>query len=537
MDYDLILRRATLYDGSGVAPIQADLAVRGQTIAAIGDLRADRAPVEIDCSGLALSPGFVNMMSWAPITLIEDGRSLSDIKQGVTLEVFGEAWSEGPLTEKMKAEVKARQGDIQYDIPWTTLGEYLDYMVSRGVSPNITSFVGADTLRLHTVGPDDRHATPTEMAEMKRLLRQGLEEGAIGMSTALIYPPGAYTPATEITELAKVVAEYGGLYASHLRSEGNAFLEALDEFIDTARKSGVRAEVYHLKAMGQANWPKMDAALAKIEAARAEGLPITADMYTYIAAGTGLGASMPPWVQAGGHDAWVARLKDPAVRRRLQVEMTTLTDQWENVYLMSGSADRIILSDFQTAALKPLTGKTLAEVAAARGTDPVDTMIDLVIEDNNNVGITYFVMTEDNLRKQLRKPWVSLCSDAGSLATEGVFLKSGTHPRAYGSFARLLAKYVRDEQVIPLEDAIRRMTSLPAENIRARGRGLLKPGYFADLVVFDPAAIQDNATYANPHQYATGVQHVFVNGAWVLKDGQHTGAKPGQVVRGPGYRA
>jgi len=448
---------------------------------------------------------------------------------------MGEGYSFGPLNESMKATMLAEQGDIKYDIPWTTLNEYLEHLAARGVACNVASFVGSATVRIHVIGHAARSPNAAELEAMCGLVRQAMAEGAMGLASALIYAPDCFYHTDELIALAKAAAEYDGLYISHLRSEGNAFLEALDELIAIARAAKIRAEVYHLKAAGRDNWPKLEAAIAKIEAARAEGLAITADMYTYIAAGTGLDATMPRWVQEGGHRAWVERLKYPAIRERLRHEMTTPTNAWENVFLMAGAPDKLILTGLRSERLKPLTGRTLAQVMAERGTSAADTMMDLVIEDDSRVGIVYFVMSEDNLRKQIRQPWVSLDSDAPSMAPEGVFLKSGTHPRAYGTFARFLAKYVRDEQVIPLADAIRRLTRLPADNLKLTRRGRLAAGYAADLAIFDPALVQDHATYAEPHQYSTGMAHVFVNGTQVLMDGEHTGALPGQVVRGPGY--
>lgn len=535
--YDIILRNGTLYDGSGAPPVVGDLAINGEMIVALGDLGDAVGKTEIDVSGLAVAPGFINMLSWAPITLLHDGRSQSDIRQGVTLEVMGESWSEGPLNEEMKREMLEKQGDIKYDITWTTLGEFLEQLAEKGVSTNIASFVGTATVRIHTIGYSDRNPTSEELEAMCNLVREAMSEGAMGVSSALIYAPDCFYTTEELTALAKAAAEYDGLYISHLRSEGNSFHEALEEFITVVRDAQVRGEIYHLKAMGEANWHKMDSVLERIEQARAEGLEITADMYTYTAAGTGLDATMPRWVQEGGHDAWVARLKDPAVRERLRVEMSTPSNEWENVYLMSsGQAKGMLLVGFKNPELKHLTGKTLAEVAEMRGTSPEDTIMDLVIEDDSRVNVVYFVMTEDNLRKQIKRPWVSLCSDSGSLAPEGLFLKSSTHPRAYGTFARFLAKYVRDEQLIPLEEGIRRMTALPASVLKLKWRGALKPGFYADLAIFDPDKIQDHATFDQPHQYATGMVHVFVNGTQVLKDGEHTGATPGQFVRGPGWR-
>jgi N-acyl-D-amino-acid deacylase len=493
--------------------------------------------VEIDAAGLAVAPGFINMLSWATESLIADGRSQSDIRQGVTLEVFGEGWSMGPLNEAMRREMLERQGDIKYEIPWTTLGEYLEYLVRRGVSTNVASFVGATTVRIHVLGYENRPPTPEEMERMRQLVRQAMEEGALGVGSSLIYAPAFYASTEELIELCKVAAEYGGMYISHIRSEGNRLLEAIDELIRIAREAKIPAEIYHLKAAGRANWPKLDEAIRRIEAARAQGLRITANMYPYTAGATGLDAAMPPWVQEGGHRAWIERLKNPAIRQRVTREMRTPTDRWENLYLMAGSPENVLLVGFKNEALKPLIGKTLAEVARLRGRSPEDTIIDLVIEDDSRVGAVYFLMSEENVRKQIALPWMSFGSDAESLAPEGVFLKANPHPRAYGTFARVLGRYVREEKIIPLEEAIRRMTSLPAENLKLDRRGRLKVGYFADVVVFDPAKVQDHATYERPHQYATGVIHVFVNGVPVLRNGEHTGATPGRVVRGPGYKA
>jgi N-acyl-D-amino-acid deacylase len=535
-DYDVVIRGGTIYDGAGGAPYVADLGIAGDTIAAIVTLDDASGRVEIDATGMAVSPGFINMLSWATESLIEDGRSQSDIRQGVTLEVFGEGWSMGPLNEAMRQELVSQQGDIKFEVEWTTLGEYLEHLVERGVSPNVASFVGATTVRIHALGYEDRPPTAEELDEMRGLVRQAMEEGALGIGSSLIYPPAFYADTDELIELAKVAAQYDGMYISHMRSEGNQLLEALEELITISREAGLAAEIYHLKAAGQANWDKMDAVIDRVEAARAEGLRITADMYTYTAGATGLGAAMPPWVQEGGHEAWVERLKDPAIRERVIREMRTPTDEWENLFLAAGTAENVLLVGFKNEELKPLTGMSLAEVAAMRGASPEETAIDLVIEDDSRVGTVYFIMSEENIAKKIRQPWVSFDSDAGSLAPEGVFLKSNPHPRAYGCFARLLGKYVREENVISLEEAVRRLTSLPASNLNIERRGSLAPGYFADVVVFDPETIIDHATFAEPHRYATGVLHVFVNGSQVLEDGEHTGATPGRVVRGPGWR-
>jgi len=531
--YDVVIRHGTIYDGSGNDPLVGDLAIEGDTIAAVGAVTG-RGRVEIDASGLAVSPGFINMLSHSEETLIQDPRSQGEIRQGVTLEVFGEG-SMGPLSDAMKQEALEQQGDIKYPIEWTTLGEYFDFLERRGIATNVASFVGASTARVHVIGYQNRAPTPAELDRMKELVARAMDEGALGVTTALIYTPATFAKTDELIALAKVAAEAGGSYAAHIRSEGDRFLEAIDETIRIASEAGLPAEIYHLKAAGNANWPKMDRAIQKIDSARAAGFRITADMYTYTAGATGLDAAMPPWVQEGGLQAWIGRLKDPTIRRRVAREMRTPSDQWENLYLGAGSPDQVLLLGFKTDSLKPLIGKTLSEVARARGKSPEETAMDLVIQDGTRVDVAYFLMSEENIEKQIAKPWVSFGSDAGSQAPEGPFLKSNPHPRAYGNFARLLGKYVRDERVISLQEAIRRLTTLPAENLRLQRRGALTPGYYADVVVFDAAKIQDHATFEQPHQYATGVLHVFVNGGHVLKDGEHTGALPGRIVRGPGW--
>ncbi len=534
-DYDVLIRGGTVYDGTGGAGFVADVGIVDDTIAAIGLLPDATARTEIDASGLAVSPGFINMLSWATESLIEDGRSLSDIRQGVTLEIFGEGWSEGPLNDAMKADGLDRQGDIKYAIEWTTMGEYLEYLVEHGIATNVASYVGATTVRIHELGHDNRPPTADELERMRGLVRHAMEEGALGLGTSLIYAPAFYAQTDELIELAKVAAEYGGAYISHMRSEGDRLLEAVEELITISREAGLPAEIYHLKAAGVSNWDKMDRVIARVEAARAEGLQITADMYTYPAGATGLDAAMPPDVQEGGHDAWVARLRDPAVRQRVMQAMRTPSVEWENLMILAGSAENVLLVGFRQDTLKYLTGKTLAEVAAMRGTSPEETAMDLVIADDSRVGTVYFLMSEENIEKQLRLPWLSLGSDAGSLAPVGVFLGSNPHPRAYGNFARFLGHYVRDRQVVPLAEAIRKLTSLPAANLSLRGRGRLARGFHADVVVFDPATVTDHATFAEPHQLSDGVVHVLVNGVPVLRDGEHTGASPGQVVRGPGW--
>ncbi len=509
--------------------------MRGDRIAAVGDLSRARAGRVIEAKGLAVAPGFINMLSWATDSLIADGRSMSDIRQGVTLEIFGEGWSMGPLNDAMKKEAKDLQGDIKYPIDWTTLGGYLDRLVARGISPNVASFVGATTLRVHELGYSDREPTAVELARMEDLAREAMREGALGLGASLIYAPAFYAKTPELLALTKAVAESGGGYVAHMRSEANRLLEATDELIGIARDARVHGEVYHLKAAGEANWPKMAQAIARLDAARAAGVSVSANMYTYVAGATGLDAAMPPWVQEGGLDAWVERLGDPATRARVLAEMRAPTDAWENLWLMAGSPDRVKFIGFKSGKLKPLTGLTLAEVMKRRGTSAEDTMIDLVIEDHSRVETAYFLMSEENVRLGIRQPWMAFGSDAESSAPEGVFLKSSTHPRAYGNFARLLGHYARDEKIITLPDAIHRLTGLPATNWKLAGRGCLDPGCFADVVVFDPAKIRDHATFEKPQQYASGVRDVLVNGVQVLKNGEHTGAKPGRVVRGPGW--
>jgi N-acyl-D-amino-acid deacylase len=532
--YDVILRGGTIYDGSGGKPYLGDVALRGDRIAKVGSLGDAKGKVEVDAKGLAVSPGFINMLSWATDSLIHDGRGQSDIRQGVTLEVMGEGASMGPLNDAMKKEAVEQQGDIKYPINWTTLGEYMEMLEKKGISPNVASFVGATTVRVHEVGYDNRPPKPEELQRMRALVRQAMEEGALGVGSSLIYAPAFYAGTDELVALCEEAAPYGGMYISHMRSEGNRLLEAMDELIEIARRAKVPAEIYHLKAAGRQNWGKLDQALAKIDKARADGVRITTDMYTYPAGATGLDAAMPPWVQEGGLKAWIGRMKDPATRERLKKEMSTPTDQWENLYLSAGAENTYVVA-FKNDKLKPLTGKSLAEVAKMRGKSPEETAMDLVIEDDSRVGTIYFLMSEDNIKRQLQLPYMSFGSDAEAMAPEGPFLKSNPHPRAYGNFARVLGKYVRDEKVLSLEEAVRKLTSLPAENLKIRERGRLQEGYFADVAVFDPAKVQDHATFDKPHQYSTGVRHVFVNGVQVLKDGEHTGATPGRVVRGPGW--
>jgi N-acyl-D-amino-acid deacylase len=534
-DYDLIIRHGAVYDGSGGAPASADVGVRSQRIAAIGDLSKAHATREVDARGLAVAPGFINMLSWAQDALFVDGRSMSDIKQGVTLEVFGEGDSLGPLTPAMRETEQKRQGDIKYPITWSGFGEGMETLAAHGISPNIASFVGATTLRIHEVGYADRAPNAQELANMQELTRTAMREGALGIGSSLIYAPAFYAKTDELIAITKAAGEFGGGYISHMRSEGPRLLESLDELIRIASEAGVHGEVYHFKAAGRDNWSKQAQAIAKIEQARKQGLDISANMYTYTAGATGLDAAMPPWVQEGGLDEWIKRLKDAKTRQRVIREMNTPTDKWENLLLAAGKPENVLLVAFKNSQLKPLTGKTLAEVAKMRGTSPAETAIDLVIEDGSRVGTVYFLMSEDNVKQAVALPWMAFGSDEGSFAPEGVFLLSRPHPRAYGNFARVLGKYVREEKVATLADAIHRLSALPAKNLKLRDRGELKAGNYADIVVFDPMKISDHATYDEPQQYATGMRDVFVNGVQVLEDGEHTGAKPGVFVRGPGW--
>jgi N-acyl-D-amino-acid deacylase len=532
---DLVIRNGVIYDGSGGAPVRGDIAVREGRVVATGKLTDYNGVREVDAKGLAVAPGFINTLSWSVESLIYDGRGMSEIKQGVTLEIFGEGNSMGPVNDRVREEMIKTQGDIHYDVTWKTLGEYLDFLVKKGVSPNVASFVGATTVRENVVGFDDVAPTPAQLKQMQDLVRQAMREGALGVGSSLIYAPASYAKTDELIALCKAASEFGGGYISHMRSEGDRFLEALDELIKISREAKVHAQAYHLKAAGQKNWPKMQQAIAKIEAARKEGLPITADMYAYTAGATGLDAAMPTWVQQGGIDGWVAQLKKPDVRKKVLAEMRDPNAKWESLLLAAGSPDRVLLIGFKTDKLKPLTGKTLAEVAKMRGVSPEDAAIDLVIEDHTRVGTAYFLMSEENVKLGLSQPWVNIGSDAEASAPEGPFLLSNPHPRAYGTFARFLGRYVRDQKVTTLQDAIRRLTRQPAESFKLKDRGCLDQGCFADIVVFDPAKINDLATFDKPFQYAVGVKDVFVNGAQVLRDGEHTGAKPGQVVHGPGW--
>lgn len=531
--FDAVIKGGTVYDGTGGEPRQADIGIRGDRIVAVGNVKNTHAGSIVDAGGLAVAPGFINMLSHSEQSLIADGRSMSELTQGVTTQIFGES-SMGPLTEEMKERRVSQQGDLKYDIVWTTLSEYLVYLERRGISQNVASFIGAPTLREYAIGLQDKPPTPAQLEKMRELVRQEMEAGALGITTALIYPPATFAKTDELIELCKVAAKYKGKYIAHIRSEADQLTEAVEETMRISREAGIPAEIYHLKASGEENWPKLDSVLAMINDARSKGVKITADMYTYTAGATGLSSCMPPWVYDGGPDAAYKRLQDPDARKRIADAMRTPSRDWENLYLLAGSPDRIVLVGFRSDRLKPLTGKTLAEVARMRGKDPAETVMDLVLEDRSRVGTVYFMMDEDNIKKQIRQSWVSFGSDAASTAPEGVFLKSSTHPRAYGNFARLLGKYVRDEKVIPLTEAVRRLSGLPATNLELDHRGFLQPGMFADVVVFDPKTIADVATFEKPQQYSIGVKHVFVNGIQVLKDGEHTGARAGRALWGPG---
>ena len=532
--FDVLIKNGIVYDGTGTPGKRVDVGIRADKIVAVGNLSKAKAQTIIDAKNLAVAPGFINMLSWSTESLIVDGRSLGELKQGVTTQIMGEGWSMGPLNDRLKKMTVDEQGDIKYSVEWTTLADYLKYLEQRGVSQNVGSFIGATTIRQYVLGDADVQPTPAQLEQMRELVRDEMQHGALGIGSSLIYAPAFYAKTEELIELCKVAAKYKGKYISHIRNEANKLPEAVEELIRISREAGLPAEIYHLKAAGTQNWTKMNKVIAMVEAARREGLKITADMYTYPAGATGLNASLPPWALDGGYEELYKRLQDPATRRKIAEAVRTPTDEWENLYINAGSPDRVLLSGFKSEKLKPLTGKTLAEVAKMRGTDPVETIMDLMLEDRSRVDAIYFQMSEENIKKQIRLPWVSFGSDGASMAPEGVFLKSSTHPRAYGNFARLLGKYVREEKVISLAEAVRRLSGLPATNLGLEGRGFLKKGMFADIVIFDPNTIADRATFEKPHQYAVGVRDVFVNGVQVLKNGEHTEAKPGRAVWGPG---
>jgi N-acyl-D-amino-acid deacylase len=532
--YDVLISGGTIYDGGGGEPFKGDVAIRGDRIVYVGPHAPQAARERVDAHGKAVSPGFINMLAHPEESLLVDGRALSDLRQGVTLEVLGED-SMGPLTPQMKELAVQRQGDIHYAVDWTTLGEYLHKLEQRGISPNVASYVGAGSVRTYVLGERDVQPTPEQLEQMRTLVRQAMEEGAVGVTTALIYAPNEYAKTPELMALAGESARCGGIYSAHMRSEGDRLLEAVQETVDIAHASGAPAEIYHLKAAGKRNWDKLDALIKAVDAARASGTRITADMYVYTAGATGLDAAMPPWVQDGGLEAWISHLKDPAVRARVIADMRDPAPKWENLLGAAGPGGTLLLA-FKNPTLKPLTGKTLAEVARMRAVSPEDAAIDLVIEDGSRVGVAYFLMSEDNIRREVALPWVSFDSDEEAPAPEGVFLKSNNHPRAYGNFARVLAKYVRDDKVITLPQAIHKLAAAPAATLSIQDRGMLKAGGFADVVVFDPATIQDHATYEQPHQLATGVEEVWVNGVRALRHGEATGAASGRALRGRAWK-
>ena len=536
-NYDILIKNGTIADGSGNPTYLGSVGINADTIAAVGKLKAT-GTLEIDATGLVVAPGFINVLSWATESLIEDGRSVSDIMQGVTLEVFGEGWSMGPFDEDLKKQLQlpTSQGDIKYEIDWNTLDEYLQSLTKRGISPNVASFIGATTVRINHIGYENRAPTDQELTSMKNMVKEAMEDGALGVGSSLIYAPAFYSTTEELIALCKVASEYNGLYISHMRSEGNRLLQSVDELIRIADEADIRAEIYHLKMGGKDNWNKYDEVVRKIDSARTAGLKITTDMYTYVAGATGLDASMPPWVQEGGYEKWAERLQDSEIRKKVLLDMTTPTDKWENLMAAAGTSDNLLLVGFENDSLRHYIGKTLTQVAKIHGKSPEETAMDLVVADGSRVETVYFLMSEENLKKQIALPYMSFGSDAASQAPEGVFLNSSAHPRTYGNFSRLLGKYVRDEKIISIEEAIRKLTSLPASNLKIKKRGSLSKGFFADLAIFNPETIQDHATFTDPHQLSTGMIHVFVNGEQVLEDGEHTGAKPGRVVRGPGYK-
>jgi N-acyl-D-amino-acid deacylase len=535
-NYDKIIHNGMIYDGNGGEPYKADIGIKADTIAFIGDLSGISAKESIDAKGMAIAPGFINMLSWANESLIEDGKSQGDIRQGVTLEVMGEGESMGPLNAKMKERMQNDQPEIKYKVEWNTLGGYLNYLEKRGISCNVASFVGATTVREYVVGEDDRDPTPAEMDSMKLLVRQAMEEGAMGVGSSLIYPPAFFAKTNELVEMCKEASKYGGMYISHIRNEGNKLFEAVDELITIAKEANLPAEIYHLKAAGKDNWWKIDSLVKIVEKARSEGLKITADMYTYHASATGLTASFPPSLQDGGFDSLWHRLQRPVIREQMKKAMNTNAQDWENTYYGAGGAKGVLLLGFRRDSLRKYIGKTLEEIAQIRGSTPEETAMNLIVEDSTRIGVSYFSMDSNNVKKEVALPWVSFCSDAESEAPEGVFLKSNPHPRAYGSFIRVLGKFSRDEKIISLQEAVRKLSKLPATNLKLQKRGELKVGNYADIVIFDPAKVKDNATFAKPHQYASGIIHVFVNGEQVLKDGEHTGAKPGRFVKGAGWK-
>ena len=533
--YDTIIRNGMVYDGNGGEPFKADIAINKDTIAFIGDLKNAHAKDEIDAGGKAVAPGFINMMGHSEESLFQDGRAQSDIRQGVTTEIFDEM-SYGPLNDIMKEQLQRGQGDIKYNVTWNTLGEYMNTLEHKGISCNIASFVGAGTVRQYVIGEDDKAPTAQQLDSMKLLVDTAMEEGALGVTCALIYPPDNFAKTDELVALCKEASKYGGTYISHIRSEGNQLTQAVSEITTIAKEATIPVEICHLKAAGKDNWNKVDSVIAMVETARKQGIAITANMYTYTAAATGLTSCFPPTLQDGGFGKLRVRLQDPVIRKQMVKVMHTNANDWENLYYGSGGPENILLLQFKQDSLKKFTGKTVAEVARIRGTTPEETAMDLIVQDSTRVGVAYFLMNENNVQKEVALPWVSFGSDEASYAPEGVFLKSNAHPRAYGCFARVIGKYTRDEKLMTLQQAIYKLAKLPATNINLKKRGVLTVGNYADIVIFDPNTVQDHATYDKPHQYATGVSDVFVNGVQVLKNNEHTDALPGRFLKGPGYK-
>lgn len=520
-EYDTIIRNGTIYDGKGGKPYQADIAIQNDTIAAIGDLKDAKGRKEIDAHGLAVAPGFINMLSWADKDLLKDGRSMSDIKQGVTLEIFGEGWSPGPIKRNSKVKV---------DSLWTTLDGYYKWLMRKGVTPNVASFVGHTAVRTYVLNQDNRKPNAAELAQMKGLVEQAMKEGALGLGTSLIYAPANYATTEELIELSKVAAKYGGMYTTHLRSEGDFIYRALNETFRISKEANIPAEIYHIKLSIARNWTKVDTMIAKIDSARQAGLKITANQYPYTGSGTGLTSRLPTWVQEGGGKEMRKKLRNPAIRKKVIYEMQN------GIPYKNSDPEYVMIMGFRLDSLNKLyRGKRLDEIARLHGKNADETVVDLVVRDKSRIETFYFLMSEDNIKKFMKLPYVSFGSDAGSQAVRPDSADVGAHPRTYGTFARVLGKYVHDEKVITLEEAIRRLTHLPATNLKLKSRGQLKPGYYADLAIFDPNTIHDRATFENPHRYAVGMVHVFVNGQQVLSNGEHTGAKPGRVVRGAGW--
>jgi N-acyl-D-amino-acid deacylase len=536
--FDLILRNGNVYDGSGGPPFVADVAVSGDRIARVGGLDGAHAATEIDAAGMAVAPGFVNMLSHSYASMLQDGRSLAELKQGVTLQIFGEGFSMGPQTPAMRESARkaGAEAAIPYDVDWWSLADYLSYAERKGIAQNVASYIGATTLRVYAVGQDDRPATDAEMDVMRGLVRDEMSAGALGIGASLMYPPAFYASTEELIELCRASAPFQGKYIAHMRDEGDRLLEAVDEHLRIGREGGVPAEIWHLKASGVENWDKLDRVIETVEAARAGGEPVSADMYTYTAGGTGLASIIPPWFHDGGPRKLLERLDDPVARADMRTAIETSRDGWENLYAQAAGPENLLIVGVRKDEHSRYRGMNLRAIGEAMGLHPIDAALELIRRDRSRVETVYFMMTEDNVRRQIALPWVAFGSDASSMAAEGAFLRNSAHPRAYGNFARLLGHYVRDERVVPLEEAIRRLTRFPCENLGLAGRGRIEPGCFADVVVFDPATIADRSTYQEPHRYAVGVRDVVVNGAVTLRDGEFAGSLAGRAIYGPGKR-